>query len=69
MGKKWAHDAGEYLPLEISDRLIPFPRWFTRQESEWKALVEQANIHILYTILLVVATWSVCFWINKKRDL
>ncbi len=69
MGKKWANDAGEYLPLEISDRLIPFPRWFTKEESEWKALIEQSNIHIVYTILLLIATWGICFWINKKRDL
>jgi hypothetical protein len=69
MGKKWANDAGEFMPLEISDRLIPFPRWFTRKESEWKTLVEQSNIHILYTLLLIAATWGICFWINKKRDL
>jgi ABC-type transport system involved in multi-copper enzyme maturation permease subunit len=69
LGKKWANDAGEYLPLEISDRLIPFPRWFTTDESKWKTLVAQSNIHILYTLLLVSATWGICFWINKKRDL
>ena len=69
MGKKWANDAGEYLPLEISDRLIPFPRWFTKKESEWKALMEQSDIHILYTVLLLLVTWSLCFWINRKRDL
>ena len=69
LGKKWANGAGEYLPLEISDRLIPFPRWFIKEESEWKALIEKSNIHILYTILLLGATWGICFWINKKRDL
>jgi len=60
---------GQYLPLEISDRLIPYPRWFIRKESEWKTLVEQSHIHILYTILLLALTWTLCFWINKKRDL
>lgn len=69
MAKKWANGIGEYLPLEISDRLIPYPRWFVRQESEWKELLEQSNIHILYTLLLIAATWGICFWINKKRDL
>lgn len=69
IGKKRANDIGEYLPLEISDRLIPFPRWFVRKESEWDALVAQSNIHILYTILLLGVTWGLCFWINKKRDL
>jgi ABC-2 type transport system permease protein len=69
MGKKWAHGIGEFLPLEISDRLIPFPRWFTKKESEWKIAMEQSNAHILYTVLLLGATWGICFWINKKRDL
>ncbi len=69
LGKKYANDAGEFLPLEVSDRLIPFPRWFTRKEEEWKALVEQSDIHILYTFILLAVTWAICFWMNKKRDL
>ncbi len=69
LAKERANDIGEYLPLEISDRLIPFPRWFVKEQSEWDALVAQSNIHIIYTILLVLATWGLCFWINKRRDL
>jgi ABC-2 type transport system permease protein len=69
MGKEWANDAGEFLPLEISDRLIPFPRWFVKKESVWKDLIAQSNEHIPYTILLLILTWGICFWINKKRDL
>jgi ABC-2 type transport system permease protein len=69
LGRKWANDAGEFLPLETADRLIPFPRWFTQEESKWKALVAQSNIHVLYTLVLLVLTWTICFWINKKRDL
>lgn len=69
MAKKHANDIGEFMPLEISDRLIPFPRWVVRKESEWKALELQSDEHIPYTIILVIITWIVCFWINKKRDL
>ena len=69
LSKKYANGIGEYLPLEISDRLIPFPRFFIRDESEWKTRVAQSDIHILYTILLLVLTWAICFWVNKKRDL
>lgn len=69
LGRKYARDAGEFLPLEVADRLIPFPRWFTTEESKWKALVAQSNVHIFYTLLLLALTWSLCFWINKKRDL
>ncbi len=69
LSKKYANGIGEYLPLEISDRLIPYPRWFIRDENEWKMVVAKSNIHVLYTALLLTATWLICFWINKKRDL
>lgn len=69
LAKKWANGIGEYLPLEISDRVIPYPRWFIRDEKEWNAMVDQSNIHIFYTVLLLGATWGICFWVNKKRDL
>lgn len=69
MAQKHANGIGEYLPLEISDRLIPFPRWFIRDENDWKAVVAQSNVHILYTIVLLGLTWGICFWINSKRDL
>jgi ABC-2 type transport system permease protein len=69
LGKRYANDAGEFLPLEISDRLIPRPRFFVRHEGDWKVLIAQSNIHILYTILLLAVTWGICFWINSKRDL
>jgi ABC-2 type transport system permease protein len=69
MGKKYANGIGEYLPLEISDRLIPYPRWFVKKESDWQTLIAQSNTHIIYTLLLIAATWGICFWINKKRDL
>ena len=69
LAKKYANGIGEYLPLEISDRLIPFPRWFVQKESDWNALIVQSNYHIFYTLLLLGVTWGACFWINKKRDL
>jgi len=69
LAKKYANGIGEYLPLEISDRLIPFPRWFVRQESDWNAMILQSNRHLFYTLLLVGVTWAICFWVNKKRDL
>jgi len=69
VSKKYANDIGEFLPLEISDRLIPFPRWVIRDEERWNELVHQSNIHIIYTIILLGLIWALCFWINKKRDL
>jgi len=69
LGKKHANGIGEFLPLEISDRLIPSPRFFIRDENRWNTLLEQSHSHILYTFLLMIVTWLCCFYINKKRDL
>jgi len=69
LAREYKYSFGEYLPLETSDRLIPFPRWFVEDEKEWNRLVAESDSHILYTILLLGLTWGLCFWINKKRDL
>ncbi|RYY41072.1 MAG: hypothetical protein EOO08_03430 [Chitinophagaceae bacterium] len=59
----------EFMPLEISDRLIPFPRWFTRDEAHWREIVAQSSAHIGYTFIFLVIVWWLCFFIIKKRDL
>ncbi len=69
LAKRYDLGFREYFPLEISDRLVPYPRWFIRDDNEWKAMLEQSNQHIPLTILLLIITWACCFWINKKRDL
>jgi len=69
LGRERANDAGRYLPLEISDRMIPIPRMFISNEKQWASLVSQANLHIIYSILLTTLIWGICFWINKKRNL
>jgi ABC-2 type transport system permease protein len=63
------NDIGRFMPLEISDRLIPRPRFTIRSESQWKELMDGANQHVIYTILLLAITWGICFWVNAKRDL
>lgn len=69
LAKREANGIGEYFPLEISDRLIPYPRWFIKDENEWKAMLAQSDAHIAYTLLLLAVIWGLCFWINAKRDL
>ena len=69
LGEKHANGIGDYLPLQVSDRLIPYPRWFVQDGKEWNELVAKSNDHILYTIIMLIITWGICFWINKKRDL
>ena len=64
----------KFLPIEVSDRLIWPPPFIGKTANQdegggWYAEAANHNYHILYTIILVVITWSICFYFNKKRDL
>ena len=66
--KNWS--GGRFFPLEISDRLIPGPKFFGRfDETGYTLSLTLINQHIIYTILLTTAIWSLCYFIYKKRDL
>lgn len=68
-----ADDIGRFLPFEISDRLIPSPAFFGRFGKDAKAGYERALSlvpeHVIYTILLTIAIWLICYAVHKKRDL
>jgi hypothetical protein len=64
------NDIGEYLPLEISDRIIPVPAFIGKLEiDKYKKALAAMDEHIIYTILLTSVIWFICFWINNRRDL
>lgn len=63
-------DVGRFLPLEISNRIIPAPAFWGRfDEKGYKHSVEIIDQHIIFTMLLLLITWGICFWVNSKRDL
>lgn len=65
-----ANDLGRFLPLEISNRLIPSPAFMGKFDAEgYKNSLALINQHIIYSIILLIITWTICFWINKRRDL
>jgi ABC-2 type transport system permease protein len=64
------NDIGKFLPLEISDRLIPVPAFLGRIDKEaYDKSLAAINSHIFYTIILTAIIWLICFRINSKRDL
>ena len=64
------NDIGRYLPLEISDRLIPIPAFLGKIDADaYKKALATVNVHIGYTILLTAIVWFLCFKINSRRDL
>ena len=69
LAREYANDIGRFMPLEITDRLIPLPRFFIRDEDVWKRMMDQSNEHLIYTALVLLLTWGLCFRLNSKRDL
>lgn len=64
------HDLGRFLPLEISDRLIPVPAFVGRfDEKSYAEKLTAIDTHIVYTLILTALIWGVIYIVNKKRDL
>jgi ABC-2 type transport system permease protein len=64
------HDAGRFFPLEISDRMIPPPAFFARLDKDgYNAAKQAVGTHVVYSILFILLVWTICFWVNRKRDL
>jgi ABC-2 type transport system permease protein len=69
-GKIWANDIGRFMPLEISDRLVPVPAFLGKFDEEGYAkYLSQVNIHVVYSILLTGLIWMFCYYLNRRRDL
>jgi ABC-2 type transport system permease protein len=65
-----ANDIGRFLPFEMSNRLIPVPAFVGKLNAQsYQRNQDLINQHFALTIGLIIITWSICFWINKKRDL
>jgi ABC-2 type transport system permease protein len=67
---KYNSSAGEYFPLEISQKLLPKPAFIGRlDEAAYQISLDAVKYHVGYTLALVILTWFFCFWLNNKRDL
>ena len=67
---KFNSGAGQFFPLEISQKLLPKPAFIGRiDEAGYQASLAAVKYHVGYTFALVVLTWFFCFWINRRRDL
>jgi ABC-2 type transport system permease protein len=68
--RSYNYDIRRFLPLEISDRLIPVPAFLGKfDQAGYNKALSEINIHILYTIILTAIIWLICFRVNSRRDL
>jgi ABC-2 type transport system permease protein len=68
---KWKNsNVGDYMPLEISDKLVPPPGFFRLLDPEsYQKSLDAINLHIVLTIIITAIIWAICYRINNKRDL
>jgi ABC-type transport system involved in multi-copper enzyme maturation permease subunit len=70
IGRVKANDMFRFLPLEISDRMIPIPAFLGELNKEaYEKALAAINTHVILTILLTLLVWFICFRVNSKRDL
>ncbi|HEY6062193.1 MAG TPA: ABC transporter permease [Chitinophagaceae bacterium] len=68
--KVYANDNGRYLPLEISDRLVPVPAFLGKIDLEkYDQSIAAIPQHVILTVILTVMIWLICYRINSRRDL
>jgi hypothetical protein len=60
----------KYLPIELSDRLIPRPAFAAKLDLEgYNKSLAAIPQHVILTIILTAIVWLICYRINSKRDL
>jgi hypothetical protein len=64
------NDLGRFFPFEISDRILPPPAFMGMiDEKGYQLALDSVKYHVFYTVLLIIGTWSINYWIYTKRDL
>lgn len=66
-----ANDIGRFLPIEISDRMVPPPAFIGKLKSpeEYQLALDRIPLHVGMTVVLTIILWAICYRINSRRDL
>ncbi len=68
--QEYGNDTGRFLPLEISDRLIPRPAFLGKLDPEgYQKALDAIPLHVFLTLLLTSLIWMLCYWLHQRRDL
>ena len=68
---QWKHlKAGGYMPLEISDKIIPRPAFWGKLDAEaYNNSLKVIPQYVILTLILTAIIWLICYRVNNKRDL
>ncbi len=63
-------EAFRYMPLEISDRMIPVPAFLGKIDPvRHKTNMQEIPLFVLLTLILTAIIWLICYRINNRKDL
>lgn len=63
-------EVGHYMPLEISDRMIPKPAFVGKLDIEaYNRSIAAIPQHVILTVILTALIWAICYRVNNKKDL
>ena len=67
---RYLFSLGRFLPLEISNKMIPVPAFIGKFGAEaYQNALDHVPVHIGLTLVLTTLLWMLCYRINDKRDL
>jgi len=62
--------ARKFMPLEITDRMIPVPAFIGRIDPvKYKTSMEEIPLFVVLTLILTAIIWLLCYRINNRKDL
>jgi hypothetical protein len=61
---------GNYMPLQISDGMIPKPAFWGKLDADaYQKSMDAIPQHIVLTLIFTAIIWLICYRVNNKRDL
>ena len=68
--KVYGNDNGRFMPLEISDRMIPVPAFLGKIDIDsYNKSLAAIQQHVILTVIITAIIWAICYRVNNKRDL
>jgi ABC-2 type transport system permease protein len=68
--REFSNDEGRFLPLEISDRMIPVPQFLGKLNMErYNKSIDAIPQYVILSVILTTLVWLLCYRINNRRDL
>ena len=69
--REFVNDEGKYLPLEVSDRMIPVPAFLGKFDTpeKYQQQLDAIMLHVVLTFVLTLVIWFICYRVNNRRDL